>query len=97
MTPLEKEIEQKLRKKVKALGGKCEKLVNVGFAGFPDRTILLPGERIYFVETKRPKDGKVAALQKKWRQWLTALGFDCRTIWTFEELEEFLRYIQENQ
>ena len=94
MTPLEKDIERKLCGKVKALGGRCEKLVNIGFAGFPDRTVLLPGRRVYFIETKRPKGGREAALQKKWRQWLTALGHECRTIWTFEELEEFLQHIQ---
>lgn len=96
MTPLEKDIEQKLRKKVEALGGKCLKWVCPGWRGVPDRIILLPGGRIHFVETKRPKGGRLDPLQIKWHKWLTALGFDCRTVWTFEELEQFLQYINEN-
>jgi hypothetical protein len=75
MTALEKEIETKLCEIVKRHGGRCEKLTNAGFAGFPDRTILLPGERIIFVETKRPKGGRYSALQDKWRNWLTSMGF----------------------
>ena len=87
--PLEKEIEKKLIIIVKKHGGRCEKLVNVGFSGFPDRTLLFPGEKVIFVETKRPKGSKVAALQKKWREWLTALGF---TVWHVYDYDQ-LRYI----
>lgn len=94
MTPLEKDIEQKLRKKIAALGGYCLKWVCPGWSGVPDRIVLLPGARIYFVETKRPKGGRLSAMQLKWREWLTKLGFSCWTVWTFEELEEFLQYIE---
>lgn len=87
--PLEKEIERKLVDIVKKHGGRCEKLVNVGFAGFPDRTLLFPDEKVIFVETKRPKGSRVSALQKKWREWLTALGF---TVWHIYNLED-LRYV----
>ena len=86
MTPLEKEIEQKLVKIVKKHGGRCEKLVNIGFYGFPDRSILLPGGKVIFVETKRPKGSKVAALQKKWSEWLTALGFIVLRVYDLEDL-----------
>ena len=75
MTPLEKDIEQKLIKIVKRHGGKCPKWVSPGWAGVPDRLCLLPGGWIIFVETKRPKGSRVAALQKKWREWLQDLGF----------------------
>ncbi len=93
MTPLEKDIEKKLRTKVEDLGGWCLKWVCPGWSGVPDRIILLPGARIYFVETKRPKGGTLSALQKKWRKWLTELGFSYSVVWTYEELEQFLRYI----
>ena len=85
--PLEKEIERKLVSIVKKHGGRCEKLVNVGFSGFPDRTLLFPGEKVIFVETNRPKGSKVAALQKKWREWLTALGFTVWHVYTPEDLK----------
>ena len=89
MNKLEKEIERKLVDLVKKYGGRCEKLVNVGFAGFPDRTILLPGGRIIFVETKRPKGGRYSALQDKWRDWLHALGF---SYWRIKDLEQLATF-----
>lgn len=95
--PLEKEIEKKLRTKVEALGGRCLKWTCPGWSGVPDRIVLLPGGRIYFVETKRPKGGKLSALQLKWCEWLTALGFECWTVWDHEVLEVFLHNIQQKR
>lgn len=89
MTTLERDIEEKLRKKVEARGGKCLKWVCPGWGGVPDRIVLLPRARIYFVETKRPKGGVLSALQNKWREWLTALGFEVWTIWNEGELKQF--------
>lgn len=89
MTPLEKEIERKLCDLVKKYGGRCEKLVNVGFSGFPDRSLLFPGGKIIFVETKRPKGGRYSALQNKWRDWLIALGFSYYRIKDVEQLKTF--------
>lgn len=82
MTKLEKEIEQKLVDMVKRHGGFCLKWVCPGWSGVPDRIILLPGARVFFVETKRPKGGRLSALQRKWREWLTGLGFFSGVVWT---------------
>jgi hypothetical protein len=95
VTQLERDIEQKLRRGVEAQGGKCMKWVCPGWSGVPDRIVLLPGARIYFVETKRPKGGIVSALQNKWREWLTELGFSVVTIWNDYDLGGFLNYIKE--
>ena len=86
MTPMEKDIEQKLVRIVKRYGGKCPKWVSPGWAGVPDRLVLLPGALIIFVETKRPKGSKVAALQQKWRHWLVELGFLHRYVFTHDDL-----------
>ena len=94
MTPLEKDIEKKLRLMVESHGGLCLKWVCPGWSGVPDRIVLLPGGRIYFVETKRPKGGRLSKLQEKWREWLTRMGFSCWVVWTWEELETFLQYIE---
>lgn len=75
MTKLEKDIEQKLGKMVKRYGGHCLKWVCPGWSGVPDRIVLLPGGRVLFVETKRPKGGRLSKMQKWWRDRLTALGF----------------------
>lgn len=89
MTQLEKDIERKLRREVERRGGRCLKWVCPGWAGVPDRIVLLPGGRIYFVETKRPKGGKLSALQKKWGEWLIELGFFWCVIWDDTDLDRF--------
>ena len=75
MTPLEKDIEKALGRMVGRYGGLCRKWVCPGWAGVPDRIILLPGGRVIFVELKRPKGGEVAKLQKWWAEKLSNLGF----------------------
>ena len=89
MTQLEKDIERKLRTNIESLGGRCLKWVCPGWSGVPDRIILLPGGRIYFVETKRPKGGVYSALQDKWRDWLLDMGFDYYRIKDMEQLAAF--------
>jgi hypothetical protein len=50
----EKQLEQKLKKEVEKLGGLCLKLTTPGFTGIPDRLVLLPGGKVWFVEVKSP-------------------------------------------
>ena len=84
---LEKDIETKLRKMVEAHGGLCLKWVCPGWSGVPDRIVLLPGGRVMFVETKRPKGGKLEALQIWWRKRLQGLGFWCSVVWDKDDLK----------
>ena len=86
-TTLEREIEKKLTNMVKAHGGLCLKWVCPGWSGVPDRIILLPGARIVFAETKRPKGGKVSALQTWWRKTLRGLGFTVLHIYNQKDLD----------
>lgn len=90
MTKLEKEIEQALVRKVKAVGGLCLKWVCPGWAGVPDRIVLLPGGRIVFVELKRPKGGVLSKRQKWWADKLTDLGFNYWTVWDEFSLDVFI-------
>lgn len=92
---LEKDIELNLRRLVIRHGGRCLKWVCPGWAGVPDRIVLLPGGRVAFVETKRPKGGKLSALQVKWAEWLTDLGFPYWTIWDGRDLHSFRLWLQE--
>jgi hypothetical protein len=94
MTQLEKDIEKKLRQAIERRGGLCLKWVCPGWAGVPDRIILLPGGVIHFVETKRPKGGELSALQIKWREWISRLGFSCWVVWSEEDLAFFLASIR---
>lgn len=97
MNTLEKDLEKKLRLNIEKLNGFCLKWVCPGWVGVPDRIVLLPGARIYFVEMKRPKGGHLSAMQKKWHEWLTRLGFSCWTIWTESDLTLFLLLIQKEK
>ncbi|MBQ9704538.1 MAG: VRR-NUC domain-containing protein [Clostridia bacterium] len=74
---LEKDIERKLHKGVKALkhGALCLKFESPGFSGVPDRMILLPGEKVIFVETKKPGE-KERARQEYVHGLFRDLGFE---------------------
>ena len=71
---VEKEIEYKFSKEVKKLGGIALKLVCPSFDGVPDRLVLMPGGKLYFVEVKRP-GAKPRPLQVARHQMLRRLGF----------------------
>ena len=74
--PLEKSIENVLRKAVEDAGGLCLKWTCPGHRGVPDRMILFPGDIIAFVELKRPgAKVKAGGLQEWWRQRLWEFGF----------------------
>lgn len=89
MNVMEKEIEKKLREKVAKHGGLCLKWVCPGWSGVPDRIVLLPGARIYFVELKRPQGGKVSTMQEWWARKLRDLGFWVMVIRNVKDLETF--------
>jgi hypothetical protein len=89
MTQLEKDIEKKLVDVVRQHGGLCLKWVCPGWAGVPDRIVLLPGGRVIFVELKRPKGGQMSSRQVWWMKKLRALGFKHWVIWNFEDLGLF--------
>lgn len=97
MTQLEKEIEKKLREAVKKRGGLCLKWVCPGWSGVPDRLVLLPGARIFFVETKRPDGGRVGRLQNWWRDQLRGLGFPAYVVANEGELATLLLIIDSEE
>jgi hypothetical protein len=70
----EKQIEQKLVKAIKTVGGIALKLLCPGYDGMPDRIVLLPGGRIAFVEVKAP-GCKPRPLQVSRHEMLRKLGF----------------------
>lgn len=91
---LEKDVEQRLRKGVEALGGRCMKLVSQGNNGVPDRLVLLPGGRCVFVELKRPKYGKLSAVQVAQQNRLASMGFDVRVLSTNLSVDAFIREVE---
>ena len=70
----EKDIERKFVQMVKNAGGIAPKFVSPGFAGMPDRIVLLPGGRMGFVEVK-DTGKKPRPLQLARHRLLVGLGF----------------------
>jgi|TARA_R110000824_G_scaffold35545_4_gene111304 hypothetical protein len=89
---MEANIEKHLTKSVKAIGGKAIKLNPHWNIGIPDRMIILPKSRIYFIELK--DRSKVSKAQKIWISWLINCGFDARIIRGKDELKIFLKEIE---
>lgn len=70
----EKELEKKLIKAVKKVGGLPLKFVSPGYDGVPDRLILIAFGKVGFVEVKAPGE-EPRKLQLKRHQKLRSLGF----------------------
>lgn len=86
----EKSVEQRLQEEVKKIGGKAYKLSAAVDAGMPDRLVCTPGGKAIFVETKRPKGGRLSHIQRYRHKELQLMGFDVRVINTGEAVEEFI-------
>lgn len=89
----EKDIEEYLRLGVKKLGGVAFKFTSPRNSGVPDRLIVMPGNRIYFVELKRP-GGRTSPLQNRQISRLKDLGCRVLVVDSKESAERFLNDIQ---
>ena len=88
----EKQIENKLVLAVKKLGGIAPKFVSPGFAGMPDRLIILPYGHIAFAELKAPGK-KPRPLQLSRHRLLEGLGFKVYVIDSTDQIEQILTEI----
>jgi hypothetical protein len=85
---LERVIENALVRRVKSLGGMCEKFTSPGRRSVPDRLVTLPGGTIIFVELKAP--GKAPTeKQKRDHERRRAIGCDVRVIDRLEDVDAF--------
>ena len=78
---------------MKRLGGIAFKFTSPGNAGVPDRIVIMPGNRIYFIELKR-SGGEARPLQKMQINRLKALGCSVSVIDSKEGVDKFLNDIQ---
>ena len=88
----EKPLEARIKREVEKQGGLCIKLFSQWFTGLPDRMILMPAGRIYFVEMKstgRNPSGR----QKIVFETFQRLGFTVHVIDTDELIDNFIRHI----
>ena len=85
---LEKDIENALVRRVKTLGGMCEKFTSPGRRSVPDRIITLPNGKIVFVEVKNVGK-KPTTLQLCDHERRRDLGCDVRVIDNMEDANAF--------
>lgn len=84
---IEQDVESYLKKRVKEAGGRTIKLGN--FSGIPDRLVLLPEGRVYFIELKAPGK-KARPLQLKRCRELKRLGFKAMVIDRKEDIDKWI-------
>ena len=85
-------MERKLTEAVKAMGGIAPKFVSPGFAGMPDRLVILPDGKCGFVEVKR-RGEKPRPLQQMRHGMLRRLGFKVYVLDCEGQIEEVLHEI----
>ena len=86
----ESQLERRLTRGVKALGGRAYKFVSPGNAGMPDRLIVLPGGRVLFVEIKTAS-GRLSNLQRRQIKELRDLNIIADVLFGEHGVESFLR------
>lgn len=82
-------LESKICTMVKQRGGIALKWTSPGFTGVPDRIVILPRGRIFFVEVKR-LGGKRTARQVRVGEILEGLGCQVFVIDNLSRFEEVL-------
>lgn len=87
----ESRIERFLVERVRAVGGVTIKLVPV-HAGIPDRLVIFPGGRFFFVELKAPS-GRLSEVQKVWHARSKRLGAPVSVIWSPDQVVPWIREV----
>ncbi|AAT38389.1 gp30 [Burkholderia phage BcepC6B] len=86
---LEKTVETYLVDRVRAAGGDAYKFSSPARVSVPDRIVIFPPARVYFVELKRPGN-KPTKGQLREHERLRALGCDVRVIDSREAVDAFV-------
>lgn len=89
----ESTIERYFVSRIQRLGGMALKLNSSSGCGLPDRMVLMPGGRIYFVELKAP-GRKPRPVQKAVHSMFRNMGVKVFVIDTKEKVGEFINEIQ---
>ena len=88
----EKQLEYLFLTEVKRVGGLALKFVSPGFAGVPDRLVLIPDGKVGFVEVKAP--GKhPRPLQMARHKQLRKLGFKVYVLDNPQKIPEIIKGI----
>jgi len=91
----EKTIEKKFCDCVKAHGGLALKFSSPSYVGVPDRIVLFPNGKIFFVELKSP-NGTVRPIQQFVFNKFAEFGFPVHVIYNSKMIDSFFDdYISE--
>jgi len=85
----ESEIEARLVRGIREVGGLCYKFVSPGNPGVPDRLAVLPEGQIIFVELKT-EVGRLANIQKWQIAEMRKRGADVRVLKGLDAVQDFL-------
>lgn len=85
----EKYLEKRLRESIKEMGLKALKFQSQSFTGMPDRLILLPNERVIWVELKTTGED-LDAEQKSRKKMLEKIG---HSVYVVDDIESLSRVI----
>lgn len=88
---LESSLEAKVIRESHKRRCECLKLVAVGKYGFPDRTIICPRGRVFFVELKKKKE-KAKRRQSWFHKVLRQYGFE---VFVVDDINDFINIIEE--
>ena len=91
----ERDVEKALVKGIKARGGLCLKWVCPGQRGVPDRIVVMPGGRVWFVELKAPR-GTLRPWQKRFHKAMEKVGGAGLTVLvlrSYDDVSSFLGHI----
>ena len=81
----ERDLERYTTMVITSYGGLALKFISPGYAGVPDRLVLLPGGKMCFMELKAP-GRKPRPLQVRRIEQLRALGFKVYVVDGKEEI-----------
>ena len=90
----ERDIEKKLVREIRRMGGEAYKWTSPGNGGVPDRIVMLPGGKLIFVELKAD-DGTLRPVQRVQIERIRKLGQRAEVVRGMKGLEDFLERIRD--
>lgn len=85
----ESEVENYLVWTVETMGGKAYKFKSPSQRGVADRVVCMPNGETWFIELKRPKGGRLAPLQQRFRDQITALNQRYALLTNKQEIDQW--------
>jgi hypothetical protein len=84
-------VELAVQKEARAYDGFTRKFTSPGRRGVLDQLVVLPGGVVGFIECKRPKNGRLSALQEREINSLRSYGLRVAVVSTVAEAATVIR------